>query len=101
MDITADDILASPCSTPDFEFTVVFMLEHSEGALGVVLTVEQLPVTDMFDGGSTTQQRRRSSSGGPVSLSSVIALGVAASAGQRRVQSIAADRHGRPRRRSR
>ena len=58
-------LVASPSlNDPNFEFTVVFMLEHSdEGALGVVLTrPSELPVTDMFDGGSTTQQRRRSSS---------------------------------------
>ena len=78
-------LVASPSlNDPNFEFTVVFMLEHSdEGALGVVLTrPSELPVTDMFDGwvdhAAAPSVVFR---GGPVSLSSVIALGVAASAG--------------------
>ena len=78
-------LVASPSlNDPNFEFTVVFMLEHSnEGALGVVLTrPSELPVTDMFDGwvdhAAAPSVVFR---GGPVSLSSVIALGVAACAG--------------------
>ncbi|MGB0996003.1 MAG: YqgE/AlgH family protein, partial [Acidimicrobiales bacterium] len=78
-------LVASPSlNDPNFEFTVVFMLEHSdEGALGVVLTrPSELPVTDMFEGwvdhAAAPSVVFR---GGPVSLSSVIALGVAASAG--------------------
>ena len=58
-------LVASPSlNDPNFEFTVVFMLEHNdEGALGVVLTrPSELPVTDMFDGWADHAQHRRSSS---------------------------------------
>ncbi|MEM8708166.1 MAG: YqgE/AlgH family protein [Actinomycetota bacterium] len=77
-------LVASPSlDDPNFDFTVVFMLEHSdEGALGVVLTrPSELPVNDMFDGWTThAAEPSVVYRGGPVSLSSVIALGVAASA---------------------
>ena len=78
MSTRGQHLVASPSlNDPNFEFTVVFMLEHSdEGALGVVLTrPSELPVTDMFDGwvdhAAAPSVVFR---GGPVSLSSVIAL---------------------------
>ena len=74
-------LVASPAlNDPNFDFTVVFMLEHSdEGALGVVLTrPSELPVNDMFEGWSGhAAEPSFVYRGGPVSLSSVIALGVA------------------------
>ncbi|MEO0491996.1 MAG: YqgE/AlgH family protein [Actinomycetota bacterium] len=77
-------LVASPSlNDPNFDFTVVFMLEHSdEGALGVVLTrPSELPVNDMFEGWlAHAAEPAVVFRGGPVSLSSVIALGVAASA---------------------
>ena len=78
---------------PNFDFTVVFMLEHGEeGALGVVLTrPSELPVNDMFDGwvdhAAAPAVVHR---GGPVALSSVIALGVAADSPGARFNPIAA-----------
>ncbi len=77
-------LVASPAlNDPNFSFTVVYMLEHGEeGALGLVLSrPSELPAQEMFDrwaphaAGPAMVYR-----GGPVSLSSVIALGVAASA---------------------
>lgn len=76
-------LVASPAlDDPNFSFTVVYMLEHSEhGALGLVLSrPSELPAREMFDrwaphaAGPAMVYR-----GGPVSMSSVIALGVAAS----------------------
>lgn len=77
-------LVASPAlSDPNFSFGVIYMLEHSdEGALGVVLSrPSELPANEMFDrwadhAAAPAMVYR----GGPVSLSSVIALGVAAAA---------------------
>lgn len=74
-------LLASPALTdPNFAFGVVFMLEHSEeGALGVVLSrPSELPAQEMFDRWAPHAAAPAVVfRGGPVSLSSVIALGVA------------------------
>ncbi len=71
----------SPIQDPRFAFTVVFVLEHNEeGALGVVLTQpSKLPVTDTFDRWvDVVASPEVLFRGGPVALSSVIAVGVAA-----------------------
>ena len=77
-------LVASPAmNDPNFDFTVVYMLEHGEeGALGVVLSrPSELPAREMFEDWSAhAAEPANVFRGGPVSLSSVIALGVAASA---------------------
>jgi putative transcriptional regulator len=78
-------LVASPAlNDPNFSFAVVYMLEHSdEGALGLVLSrPSELPAQEMFDrwvehAAAPAMMFR----GGPVALSSVIALGVAADGG--------------------
>ena len=77
-------LVASPAlNDPNFSFTVVYMLEHGEeGALGLVLSrPSELPAQEMFDRWAThAASPSMVYRGGPVALSSVIALGVAASA---------------------
>jgi len=74
-------LVASPAlEDPSFRFAVVFMLEHGdEGALGLVLTQpSELPLGEMFDEWSARAAKPAVvHRGGPVSPSSVIALGVA------------------------
>lgn len=74
-------LVASPSlDDPNFRLTVVFMLEHgAEGALGLVLTrPSELPMGEMFDEWRThAADPAVVHRGGPVSPSSVIALGVA------------------------
>ncbi len=74
-------LLAAPAlDDPNFDLSVVFMLEHTdEGALGVVINrPSELPVAETFDlwveaAGSPPVVFW----GGPVSVSSIIAVGVA------------------------
>ena len=77
-------LVATPALTdPNFAFAVVYMLEHGdEGALGLVLSrPSELPAQEMFDRWAPhAAPPAMVYRGGPVSLSSVIALGVAASA---------------------
>jgi putative transcriptional regulator len=68
---------------PNFAFTVVFMIEHSdEGALGVVLTrPSELTSTPLFaDWSDQVPPPTKVFRGGPVAVSSVIALAVSANA---------------------
>ncbi len=71
-------LVATPAlNDPNFELTVLFMLEHSEeGALGVVLNrPSELPVAGTIDEWSDlTAEPKVVFVGGPVSPSSVIAL---------------------------
>lgn len=77
-------LVASPAlGDPNFSFTVIYMLEHGEeGALGLVLSrPSELPAQEMFDRWAEhAAAPSKVFRGGPVSLSSVIALGVAAAA---------------------
>lgn len=73
-------LLAHPgLEDPNFAFTVVFMLEHSnEGALGLILSrPSELSSSHLFeDWTGWAHPPNRVFRGGPVALSSVIALAV-------------------------